>query len=291
MTSPTRSPVNGPGPDADRDRGQVLPDDPGVARGPRRSAARAARRASSGAPTAARPPRPLAVVERDGHERRGRVEGEEHGFEATERATHASAWSPAAAAPVVDEVEGEAGRRGVPDGVDLLGVCGTVETTPPPISSGRPANVVAPIVCACPTRVATTCGWRSSTAARSSPSISRIGSISSSPIVVGGWWRQTNVGVVRSAELTIQPGQLVRPEPPLVDPLPRDGVDQRVQHHEPEAVGRSTTVRASTPSPSTYAVAHVVVARAHRERAGPAVEPGPGLGVLLRRGRGRRRRR
>ena len=71
---------------------------------------------------------------------------------------------------------------------------GTVEATPPPISSGLPANVVAACVCAWPTSVATWCGCARSTASSRSGRRSRIGSIRPTPIGTGGWCRQTNVG-------------------------------------------------------------------------------------------------
>ena len=47
---------------------------------------------------------------------------------------------------------------------------GTVDAQPPPISSGRPANVVAQAVWAWPTSVAITCGCLAITCSRGSGS-------------------------------------------------------------------------------------------------------------------------
>ena len=72
---------------------------------------------------------------------------------------------------------------------------GTVDAQPPPISSGRPANVVAQAVCAWPTRVAITCGCFMITSSRGSGSLSRIGAIRPRPMSAGGWCRETNAGL------------------------------------------------------------------------------------------------
>ena len=72
--------------------------------------------------------------------------------------------------------------------------------------------------------------------------------------MVGGWWRQTNAGASEAPSWRLEPGQLVVAEPALVDPLAGDRVDQRVEHHEPEAAGlddrRATRRRAPRRTPT-----------------------------------------
>ncbi len=120
------------GPDAHRDRGEVLPHDAGVGhhRLDQRGQLLAVLHPLLGA---ALGDDVLAVVEGDGHEGRGRVEGEQHASEVTdprrsviERSRDQAQRPPVGGdAPVVaDQVEGEAGRGVVPERRRRLGVRG-----------------------------------------------------------------------------------------------------------------------------------------------------------------------
>ena len=78
----------------------------------------------------------------------------------------------------------------------------------------------------------------------------------------------------------VEPRELVVAEKPLVDPLPADRVDQRVEQHEADA-GRLDRPCGPPAQARDVGRVHVVVARAHQRGTGPAVEPGARFGVLL----------
>ena len=195
MTRPTRSPVNGPGPTPT----------PIAVRSWRTSPASRERPVDQRRELLAVLQRLLgdqlgdhvvAVVEGDGDERRGGVEGEQH-QDGEER-------PPVRGEPavVVQQVERERRRPGLPDHRVGLGVQRHGRGQPPPISSGRPANVVAQA-----------CGrgrpaWPPRAGARHDRRqplgvASRIGAISPRPMSTGGWCRQTNVG--RSSRRAARP--------------------------------------------------------------------------------------
>ena len=154
------------------------------------------------------------------------------------------------------------------------------------MSSGRPANVVAQAVCAWPTRVAITCGCFMITSSRGSGSLSRIGAIRPRPMSAGGWCSETNAGLSSERQLLVEPGQLVRRELAVVDPLAVPRGDERVQHQDPEVRGlEHLDQRAGDDLHVEHAagerLADVVVAGADQLGAGPGVEDGARLGVLL----------
>ena len=190
-------------------------------------------------------------------------------------------------AVVVEEVEGDRRRPGLPDPRERLGVQrhrrgdAAADQQRPPGERRRALGV----------RVADQgrrrgAGACSSTAASRSGSRSRIGSIRLTPISTGGWCRQTNAGAVVLGELLVQPGQRRRRSArrgrsaPPAAPTPASRASGTGRPAGPSTWSSRPSASRSS-SPSGERVADVVVAGADQQRPGPAVQDRPRRGVLL----------
>ena len=277
MTSPTRRPVNGPGPDADADRGEVLADDPGSLerRGDERRELLAVLHRQLGDEL---DHDVRAVVQRDGHQRGGGVEGEQH-----QRDLQCVVSRPSSQ----QEVQRERRCGRLPDARERLGVqrhrrgdAAADEQRPAGerggrtgCARGRPGSP-------------TWCGCARSTASSRSGSRSRIGSISATPMSTGGWCRQTNVGRWSLSELarrarpaTRRPARRGRSAPPAARrPASRASGTGRPAGRAP---GRSGPVAARPSRPRANASRTSWLPVPTSRGPGQRVEDGPRLGVLL----------
>ena len=279
VTRPDAQPGERAGADADRDRGQVLPDDAGVGqhrldqRGQLLAVPHPLLRASLGDDV-----RP--VVEGDGHVRRGRVEREQHASEATERGS-ARQWV-VTPPVVVDEVERQARWGVVPDRRR-----GPRRPRSRWRRRRRRSAADAPRT-----------SWRSSCAharrawrrraggGRSPPPAHHRPSAGSGPSAPARWsWaggagRRTPARRTRRARASSQaswssPSRPSSTRSPATASISESSITNRWSP-------ASTTDRAGTPRPVDERGPDVVVAGADRDRAGPAVEPRPGCDVLVR---------
>ena len=227
----------------------------------------------------------VAVVERDRDERRRGVEGEQHGSRLLTRSGHGA---PVGGQPavVVEEVDGVAGRGVVPE--ERAGPPGRGRPWRPPRRRGaaggrrrcwRPSCARARR--AWPRRA----GDRPSTAARSSASTRRIGSIRSMPISTGGWCRQTKLGRSSRASSASSQARVSGPSSPWSWRTP-----STASTSESSIRNRDATDLVGPVGPRDVGVGEerggvrrsdVVVARRDRHRAGPRRQHLDRLGVLV----------
>ncbi len=189
-------------------------------------------------------------------------------------------------AVVVEDVEGDRGRAGLPDPRERLGVQrdGRRDAS---ADEERPARRTSTRTGCARARPGSRRGAGASRAPRRGARARAAGSGPSgeTPISTGGWWRQTYAGRSSSASRSSSQASDASVSSPGSTRSPGRRGHQRVEHQEPG--GRQVehlverAVRLAVEEPAGERVADVVVAGPDQQRTGPAGQDRARRGVLL----------